>query len=312
MINSGQDLLSRFQVENSHDYYDPVILTDTYAGFSIRRNYPEDIRYKPAYYSDGRPDNVAVIWAVYDKNRVDVNNPTLVPIRCRIATMSIYRTAHWDYDFDDDKCPSKDSVELSNSSPQPFSLDFPADYFYDTERNIFISSSGKEAAGIEILNAIFSEHIDSVHYLKGIRYKFELLKRSIEYSFYDLFIKTIKILLKAIFGRTIEEDWKRNSAFDGYPMSAFKKLQLSSITVFGYRASKNIIVVFCLLIALTSFVFLPLNDNSYASSILKSVILTTIHAILILILLDEAIPRILFVCMNLLIYLRKKRLLSKL
>jgi hypothetical protein len=312
MINSGQDLLSRFQVENSQDYYDPVILTDTYAGFSIRRNYPEDIRYKPAHYSDGKPDNVAVIWVVYDKKRVDASNPTLVPVRCRIATMSIYRTAHWDYDFSDDQCPSKDSVELSNSSPQPFSLDFPADYFYDTERGIFISMGGKEVAGIEILNTIFNEHIDSVHYLKGIRYKFDSLKRSIEYSFYDLFIKAIKILLKTIFGRTIEEDWKTNSAFDGYPISAFKKLQLSSIEIFGYRTSKNVIVVFCLLIAFASFVFLPLDDNSYLSSVLESEILTTIHVILILILLDEAIPRILFVFMNLLIYLRKKRLLSKL
>lgn len=310
MINSGRELLDKFHLGSDGDFYDPVILSDADAGFSIRRNYPEEIRYKPARYLDESPDNVAVIWVVFDKKRIQADKSALVPIRCRIATMSIYRAEHWDYDFDDLKCPSRDSVEMSNASPQPFSLDFPSEYFYNTEKNIFLTKGGVSVSGIEILNSIFKEHVDSVHLIRGLKYKIQSLKNSAENSFYEVFIKLIKITLKFLFGRTIDEDWKVNSAFRGYPMSAFKKLQLSSIEVLGYRTSKNVIVIFCLLVVFLSFLFLPLDDGSYPSSVLDSEILTTIHALLALIILDEAAPLILFGLMNLLIFFRRKRLFS--
>lgn len=312
MINNGQELLDKFHLGGDKDFYDPVILTDADAGFSIRRNYPEDIRYKPARYSNKNPDNVAVIWVVFDKKRIEPDEPNLVPIRCRIATMSIYRAQHWDYDFEDPECPSKDSVEMSNASPQPFSLDFPSEYFYNTEKNIFLTKGGVIVSGIDILNSIFREHVDSVHLFRGLKYKFESLKNSAENSFFEVFIKLIKSTLKYLFGRTIDEDWKVNSAFYGYPISAFKKLQLSSIEILGYRASKNVIVIFCLLVAYASFLFLPLDSETYASSVLDSEVLTTVHAVLALIILDELVPLILFGVMNLLIFLRRKRFFSRL
>jgi hypothetical protein len=311
MINNGQELLDKFDLGSDREFYDPVILSDADAGFSIRRNYPEEIRYKPARGSDKNPDNVAVIWVVFDKKRIEADDPNLVPIRCRIATMSIYRAQHWDYDFDDPKCPSKDSVEMSNASPQPFSLDFPSEYFYNAEKNIFLTKIGVKVSGIEILNSIFKEHVDSVHLFRGFKYKIQSLKNTAENSFFEVFIKLIKITLKFLFGRTIDEDWKVNSAFRGYPMSAFKKLQLSSIEILGYRTSKNVIVIFCLLVVFFSFLFLPLEDGSYPGSVLDSEILTTIHALLGLIILDEAVPLILFGLMNLLIFFRRKRFFSR-
>jgi len=312
MINTGKELLDKFHLGGDKEFYDPVILSDAEAGFSIRRNYPDGIRYKPAKDSDKNPDNVAVIWVVFDKKRIKADEPNLVPIRCRIATMSIYRAQHWDYNFEDPKCPSKDSVEMSNASPQPFSLDFPSDYFYDTEKNIFLTKEGIKVFGIEILNSIFKEHVDSVHLFRGLKYKLESLRNSAENSFFEVFIKLIKFTLRFLFGRTIDEDWKVNSAFYGYPLSAFKKLQLSSIEILGYRTSKNVIVIFCLLVASLSFVFLPLDEGIYLSSVLDSEVLTTIHAVLALIILDEALPLFLFGFMNLLIFFRRKRLFSRL
>ena len=312
MINTGKELLDKFHLGGDKEFYDPVILSDAEAGFSIRRNYPDGIRYKPAKDSDNNPDNVAVIWVVFDKKRIKADEPNLVPIRCRIATMSIYRAQHWDYNFEDPKCPSKDSVEMSNASPQPFSLDFPGDYFYDTEKNIFLTKEGIKVSGIEILNSIFKEHVDSVHLFRGLKYKLESLRNSAENSFFEVFIKLIKFTLRFLFGRTIDEDWKVNSAFYGYPLSAFKKLQLSSIEILGYRTSKNVIVIFCLLVASLSFVFLPLDEGIYLSSVLDSEVLTTIHAVLALIILDEALPLFLFGFMNLLIFFRRKRLFSRL
>ena len=312
MINTGKELLDKFHLGGDKEFYDPVILSDAEAGFSIRRNYPDGIRYKPARDLDNNPDNVAVIWVVFDKKRIKAGEPNLVPIRCRIATMSIYRAQHWDYNFEDPKCPPKDSVEMSNASPQPFSLDFPSEYFYNAEKNIFLTKEGVKVSGVEILNSIFKEHVDSIHLFRGLKYKLGSLRNSAENSFFEVFIKSIKFTLRFLFGRTIDEDWKVNSAFYGYPLSAFKKLQLSSIEILGYRTSKNVIVIFCLLIVGLSFLFLPLEEGIYLSSVLDSEVLTTIHAVLALIILDEALPLFLFGFMNLLIFFRRKRLFSRL
>jgi hypothetical protein len=58
--------------------------------------------------------------------------------------------------------------------------------------------------------------------------------------------------------------------------------------------------------------FLPLDNETYASSVLDSEVLTTVHAVLALIILDELVPLMLFGLMNLLIFLRRKRFFSRL
>ena len=46
-------------------YADVVILKDSEAGFSVKRAYPDNIRYKPAKKKNNEPDDLATIWVSY-------------------------------------------------------------------------------------------------------------------------------------------------------------------------------------------------------------------------------------------------------
>lgn len=62
------ELLAKFDLE-SEEYFDPLALGDRKVAFSVKRPYPENIRYKPAQSRNGKPDNVAAIWLVYTSRR---------------------------------------------------------------------------------------------------------------------------------------------------------------------------------------------------------------------------------------------------
>jgi len=127
-LETSYQLLALFGDITSAGYLEPIHLTDTKVGFSVQRGYPTNIRYKPARNKAGEYDNIAVIWVVYE-DRLPQGD-SLIPIRLRIAMMSKYRSVHWDYDFQAEVCPTKESVLESKKSPQPLDLSLSGVWTY--------------------------------------------------------------------------------------------------------------------------------------------------------------------------------------
>src|SRR5690606_25259418 len=128
-FSSSDQLKAVFGDLDGQSFYDPVPLTDTEVGFSVKRKYPSDIRFKPAVrQKDGEPDTVAVLWVVYMRPKSGEKNASYsrVPVRVRVGLMSQYLASHFDYNYEDVEggCPSKASVEASLSTPKPITLDF--------------------------------------------------------------------------------------------------------------------------------------------------------------------------------------------
>lgn len=302
-INTAQDLINAFGVPDAN-YVSPVVLSDTRAGFSIQRDYPSDIRFKPARNCNGVADDVAVIWVTYKGEKQD-GQTGHVPIRVRVAKMSKYRTAHWDYDFSDVESPTKDSVEASQKSPQPLSVEFSSSFYYSPAAGAFHDASGKSLSGRQILDSAYEAHCNTVHPLKGLVAHGEI---ALHEGFHKSLTKTIEFLtwlLKYVFGRTLDETPDRSILSGGYERSSFKKLGVDSVEVAGYRASKSVVVVFACLIVLLGCTMLPPTPDSYLSSLLASEFLVLVHALLLLIVLDELIPLLIFWAINALINLRR-------
>ena len=68
-FESTEEFLGFFDLESQTQYRDPVIFTDGKVGFSIKRDYPDNIRYKAAVKTDNTPDNVVTIWVGYTHHR---------------------------------------------------------------------------------------------------------------------------------------------------------------------------------------------------------------------------------------------------
>jgi hypothetical protein len=285
-------------------YLSPVFLSDTRVGFSVQREYPKDIRFKPAKNNKGEPDDIAVIWVIYDETRKKEADDR-VPIRIRVGTMSRYRAKHWDYNFEDDDGPTKESVQTSRKTPQPLEVNFFDEYFYDTGKSVFINSSGAELSGVQILNAVFKLHCDSVHPILGLGLRSRKTASETVFRIIEFVVAGLTWTLRNVFGRTLDDSFSRLGYFDGFLKENFKKIAVDSIEIFGYRASRRVILLFCAFVVFGAFFALPPSRGSYVESLLNSEFLLLVHGLLLIYFLDELLPGVIFFLLNKVVQLRR-------
>lgn len=313
-FNSTEEFLKLFNIGNGSSYFSPTILTDRKVGFSTRRNYPKDIRYIPPKTKEGKDDTVALIHVVYthpseSEGKFDSHK---VPILVMIGTHSLYRVNHFDYDFRDSECPTEESLHVSKSTPQPIALDFIGDFFYDHEKEMFFDRTNNYITGNQLLDRVFDEHCDTVHFYKGIKYRFQLKGRTLSISILGLLINLIPFFLKRGFGRTLDTSKTGIPFFlEGYKRTDLKKLSTENLDIFGYKASKNVIILFCILVSLAyiGWSFFGLKSR-YFSGIFSHSFLAITHTILLLAFFDVLFPEILFRIMNFLIKWRARLLVK--
>ncbi|MDH4220442.1 MAG: hypothetical protein OEW23_16925 [Candidatus Aminicenantes bacterium] len=224
-----------------------------------------------------------------------------------IRTHSLYRANHFDYNFNDPDCPTEESLDVSKSTPQPIPLEFIGDFFYDHEKEMFLDRTNNYLTGNQLLDRVFNEHCDTVQGYKWLKYHFRLKKRALSISILSILINLIPFILKKIFGRTLDESKSITSILKGYKRTDLKKLSTENLNIFGYKASKNVIIMFCILVFLAyiGWSFFGLK-SSYFSSIFSHPFLAITHTILLLAFFDILFPEILFGIMNFLIKWRTK------
>jgi hypothetical protein len=294
--NSGE-LLHAFGNISSAGFISPTLLTDTKVGFSVQKDYPTSINYHPARTESGIADNVAAIWVVYE-SKAEKDGGELIPIRLRVANMSKFRAKHWDYDYEDSECPTESSIKESLNSRQPLELDAIGEFFYNAKTNSLVDSNLKEVSGTKILTYIFDAHCDSVQPIRGLKLRTVYNAHKAVRAGFDRAVDTLTWVLKHVFGRTLDERPNRMTYFHGYLPEDCKKLEAESIVVAGYRASKPIVFIFALIVALACVYLFPVGDHSYLSDLISSDYLLIVHSILLLVLLDVVLPHLIFRLLN--------------
>lgn len=311
MITTGHELIAAFDDIQTYGFYDPVNLTDS-IGFSIKKNYPADIRFKPALQQGSRkPDSVAVIWVVYLYERAAQRDDgsLLIPLKIRIGLMSLYRSKHWDYDYSDIEggCPSKESMEASLASPHPIELSFENDYYYDNTLSALVDKDRNRLSGGEILLQVFEKHCNTVHLLKGLQLRAKLVAQSKFSGVLGLVVSALIFLLKVGFGRTLESSDSLSGLYKPFGRESFKRLDQDSIDLFGYKASKHIIILFCLLvIGACTYRFFHPSTSDYVAWLDGKELVSVAHAIFAIWFIDVVVPWCLFLLVNLTIISKKK------
>ena len=238
-----------------------------------------------------------------------------MPLRIRIANMSLYRTKHWDYDYKDTEgdCPSRDSVEASEATPKPIELEYPVEYYFDHVRDVFFDRHGKVVTGIEILDRVFEDHCKTVHLLWGLRLRLKLFTQDYFSGFLGVVISVLVWILKNLFGRTIEDDDGMAGLFRQYKREALRKYDADSLDILGYKASKQVVVLFCALaIALSFLRYCNGWKNDYWSSVGGNEFLSLVHGLFLIWVLDVVLPWLLFWIINGTIWLRSAVVFMKL
>jgi hypothetical protein len=292
ILRSADDLKRVFGLADHSEFIDFTPFVKD-IGFSVQRPYPRQFRYAPPVKKDGTPDTYALLAFRYEPERRSETTPHLVPFTAKISAFSRYVSHHWDYDFSDPECPTEASVIASKKTPRPVDLAAYDQYFYDHDKGCFIDASGKTLRGADILDGLYADHLATVEKFRGLVFRWKLSSRNKASLFCEMGRDFSKWLLRYVCGRTLEPDKMMRGIWDDYRPEDMKLLKTESIDVFGYKASKNVIVTFCTLLLLGySIIHWASLSSTWLTGVANNSLLAFAFSILLISFLDHTLPTI--------------------
>lgn len=300
-FTSTEQLRDAFCLEKYPDYVEFTPFTNG-IGFSVQKAYPKTSKYSPPVTKDGTPDTYALFGIKYGPVQLNSKDQHRVPIFVKVSVFSRYLSNHMDYNFSDEKCPTEESVLASKRTSRPIDLSSSDEYFFDHEQDSFVNRTGNKIEGINIINDLYALHLATVDKFKGLVLRWKMISVYRGASLCRPISYLLKWILKTICGRTFEPNDPFRGILQEYRQEDLKLLKTERIDVFGYKASKNVIVTFCILL-LTGY--LTFNYFGYSpewlKGIMKNTLLSFAFAVISISILDYLLPGVLFYLVNLMI-----------
>ena len=298
-LENASQLKTIFNIDDISDVYkDYQPFSDRKAGFSVKREYPKNLRYKPPVTQSGIPVTAALIGVVY-AHPDDTGEPiegTKVPIYITVDLFNKYLSDHHEYNYEDPNCPTEDSVKKSNITPKPASMLRFDGMSYDHETGALLSKKGEVISGKQVLDEAFNIHCNTIHRIKGLRYRIRKRLHGFSINLYEGFEKFCVGLLKLL-----GYDIQPKIGFDvltPYKKDDLKESKTKDLNLFGYKTSRNTVVIFSFLIVFFFVLFSLLHRREFLDAIMSNSLLSVCSAIALLWGLEVPIPRILFFLHN--------------
>lgn len=295
------------QLDDS-DYEEFSLLRDS-KGFSVQRDYPDNVAFKSAIDTKGNSDTVALVhFVLLAENQKD----NLIPVLLSARKYSRYLSNHYDFDFNDPESPTESSVLRSKKTKQPIDLESVNDYFFNIENKKTYDSFGNEFTLKEVLDDILKEHFLTARPFRGtvIRSKFGLNK--FFQKFVRILIRILKFYLKMVNGILFEPGDSFAGELSLYKRSNMRSVKTENFDFFGYKTSKNSILFLALLSTLLFFLNpdFPLK-NRLVYGFKNYELLSVGLALVLLWIIDWVFPTISFYVINLLIWIKVKSVFLK-
>jgi hypothetical protein len=305
-FKSSEEFITKIHLGELKEYFENKPI-ERGVGFTTKRNYPYDFRYKPPIGENNQPDVVAIIGIKYEPKRKNPESPNLVPITVKISPHSRYISEHGDYDFDDKNCPSEKSIIASNKTAKPDDLISLNDYFFDHSIDSFVDLKRKPMQIKDLLDAEYRKHLETVHPFKGFSYRFKLKSRNKSIMLCEFIIIILKYFLKLTCGREFiitSENVLRT--IWGYQPKDMQLLKTERIEVFGYKASANIIITFSFIVLFIFFIFqvFGIAAPHWGKILITNNFLALTAGILTIHILENYLPSVFFTLINLIIKIR--------
>ena len=193
-FTSADDLKRAFGIEARSEYIE-FIPYEKDIGFSVKRTYPKESRFKPPVKKNGEPDTYALISILYETDRCSSSKPMVVPISAKISVFNKFVYEHWDYDFSNEDCPIEESVIASKKTPRPVDLSAFDQYVYDHNNDEFLDAEGQRLEGISIIDGLYENHLATVDQFKGLVFRWKLASRNKTGALCETFSGILKWLL---------------------------------------------------------------------------------------------------------------------
>ncbi|HEY4832051.1 MAG TPA: hypothetical protein VIH61_05765 [Waddliaceae bacterium] len=282
-------------------------------GFTILRNYPKDIPFVPAKNKDGDVDSVCMIKIGF---LVRPGAPENEEVKLFVTTSKVSRyllNNHWNYDFNDDKSPTKDSLEESKKSKQPIDLEDLVDYIYNKNtRKIFnVEKEKKEVSLNYIVDKVFKLHLKTVS-PAGLWFRTKIFSKNIISNLVEPIKISLLWFLDFFLGKTIQSDGKTNfgiGLIKPYKHNSLYSLADEQVDLFktGIVINKKSAIVVASLVFLMTLISIYCYSPLWWSELKTQIQIVQFSFLLVLVFtVDYIIPHTILVIINLLIKFRSK------
>lgn len=197
-----------------------------FEGFSVLKDYPLNCGFVPAQNTQGQSDTKAMIKVGFDITKVKQNK---VGLHVTAVKFSKYLEKHFGYDFSDELCPSKDSLDISNKSPQPIDLEENERYILNiSNKKIFDCQQNMDVTLNYVVDDFYKQHLATIAGIKANIFKFKVkAKFRIWKVIFDGSEKVSKLFVninKIFFGKVVI----KKDSFEGF-FSPYKYENLVSV-----------------------------------------------------------------------------------
>ena len=305
MFKTNAELIKAFDFAHHSEYVQLTEFTGSDIGFTVQKEYRSNLSYKPPVKADGTPDTTALIVIGYNRGQVATTDLN-VPIHVRAYHYSRFIGNHDFYHYGHPDCPTQSSVSASEKTPKPIDLTFDGIYYFNHFVGGFFDKDDQPVSGIDILNNAYEKLCETVDHKRRSRFE-EKMKRQRRYAAWcDRASEFIEYLMKHVFGRTFKVDDLIRKMFNGYSSKDIVvEKRVDDMDIFGYKASKSIILLFCLSVmgVYTLYYFHP-NSFRFFKTVAKNNLLSLCFVVFYIWLIDVILPALLFRIMRLLFRLK--------
>jgi hypothetical protein len=277
-------------------------------GFSVLKEYPDNIQFIPVKDRSGLNDSVCLIKIGYLIKNINTDEVALL---ISASKGSKYLFEHHFYDFNNSSGPTKESVLASERSKQPADLEEYSRFvfkisegkFWDTEKNQYVSGS-------DLIEYIWHLHLKSITYLP---FRSKLKFKKVAFRLRDYIFPILKSILKLI-------GWEINVGKDDFLIGftkpySFKthmrKEESEKIVFLGIPVPKasTFIVMFFILTSLITKFYLNEDILRITDFIKKEIgdhqIFQLAFVIVVIYSVDFILPRIFVYLLNISILIRQ-------
>jgi len=287
---TGDDLLALLPQQELLKYYEPIPFQDAAPGFSIKRNYPNTIPYKPPLDKSGKPDTSCMIRLLIKENR----GGDEFEFKCDTTKFSHFGHHFFHSGEESENGPTKAEFQKSNRTPQPIDLQYEDQSMrYNASTHLF-SFNNKKYTLAELLELVFFDHVNSTKHFSHKRMKYSIanLIWTLKHFLLDFLIPTLVWALKG-FGRILEKFDYPNSLLVSNSEKDMTTISTTDFSILGYKISKNGMVIFSSIIVIIYCISYTFDIHfSFVTEIYKSPFLTIVFSVVGLWTVDELIPTI--------------------
>ncbi|PJZ47519.1 hypothetical protein CH362_18650 [Leptospira saintgironsiae] len=283
-----KDILEIFAdvINDRSKYFDLHPYLNDVPGFSIQKPYEQNLKFKPPLDRKGNPDEVCLFKVgLYHLDPDEQSGRYQIYVAA--SKFSKFISKYPFYNFEQEDCPTKESLAESNKTPSPIPRHFVVEIDLKVKK---LYLNNKEILPTNLFAELYDFHIKNVTSLFIARKKIQRSLCYIIVSPFNLINAVLYFASKLLFGITISASYKSNIEPGELQLTSYAN-RTKTVPILNYEMSVQTIYSFTVICSgVYAYNYYCLGISDFVESVLNNAALTLIFGLPLVMTYDYLIP----------------------